>query len=752
VSEAPWSLHLLAELLSVFSPDRPDVLRIAVDRIAEAVDAEVAGVLVDAGAGPVFEHVIGAVGDEVAGLCALGARRPPTAGLRAGTTHLLWLPLDDPRTLVVGRVEQPFDDEECALLRAMARSTSLGIGLTGSVRAERSARAAAERHAAQSAGLLRALRERNQLLDRLAGIQRQISVRAPLADVLELIVTGLAQSVPDGEAACYVDDGEGPAVPVAATSASLPPVEAPEHPARRAVATNAVTEGDDRTLAGNGRASIVAAPVHRDGHPVGALVLCSPTAAMNSRDVIEALTSYAEHASLALNDASARSALDDALDQAMHRATHDPLTGLPNRGRVLEQLEQMLRLRRAVGGRGRVTVFFVDVDRFKQINDLHGHAVGDRFLCEVGQRLRSAVRDQDLVGRLAGDEFVVVSAALAAERAEELADRLVRSLSSPTVVDGRVLTPSVSVGLARAGAGDDAETVLNNADLAMYRAKQRGRARYERFDRTLRDAADRRAMTEAELRRAIGGGELAVHLQPIVRLADGRITDFEALVRWEHPTRGLLLPADFVPVAEESGQIAEIDALSLRLACHEAALWPDPPEGSPLGLGVNVSARRFADPALPDDVAHVLGDTGLDPRRLHLEITESVILEELDSAYETMRRLLDLGVCIAIDDFGTGYSSLRYLKRFPVGVLKIDRSFVDGLGEDRDDEVIVEAVISMADALGIEVIGEGVETVVQANRLLELGCPRGQGFLVGRPTDPATAAHLAGGTFLALPD
>jgi EAL domain-containing protein (putative c-di-GMP-specific phosphodiesterase class I) len=300
----------------------------------------------------------------------------------------------------------------------------------------------------------------------------------------------------------------------------------------------------------------------------------------------------------------------------------------------------------------------------------------------------------------------------------------------------------VSIGVARAGPDDNAEALLANADLAMYRAKQTGRGRHEHYDHRLRVAAQRRARAEHELRRALARDELVVHYQPVVELPGRSVVGVEALVRWQRPDGTLVQPGEFIPVAEETGLISEIDVVVLRTACSDAVPWRSSDDRGPLTVAVNLSAQRFSDPALPDVVASVLDDTGLQASRLFLEITESTMMEEHEGTTATMERLLGLGVQLAIDDFGTGYSSLRYLKRFPVGALKIDRSFVDGLGADRDDEAIVEAVTGLARSLRLGAIGEGVETEVQCRRLEELGCRLAQGYLFGRPADAATTRRL----------
>ena len=430
----------------------------------------------------------------------------------------------------------------------------------------------------------------------------------------------------------------------------------------------------------------------------------------------------------------------EAKDAALRQATHDAMTGLPSRSLVLERLETMLTT--SAAGDRLATVLFVDIDRFKQINDAHGHACGDQFLIAVASVLRSVVRSDDLVGRLSGDEFVVVTLTATRQDAESLASRIIERVSRPLLLAGKLVSHSPSIGIAIAMAGDSAETLIENADMAMYRAKDRGRGCYACYDRTMRLEAQHRAAVEADLRRGVRQGEILPYLQPIVTLPDGRLVGFEALARWQHPRRGLLTPREFIGVAEDTGLIVEIDTLILKEACAIVGRWRTHHPDHPLRLSVNVSGRTFVDPSLPDYVARALQHSGLEPENLYIEITETMLVEDIESTTLVVDRLKQLGVRLAIDDFGTGYSSLLYLKRFPVGILKIDRSFIDGLGVDLEDEVIVKAVIGVARALDIDLVAEGVETKRQMEMLVDLGCDYVQGYLFGRPCEASEAEEL----------
>ena len=424
--------------------------------------------------------------------------------------------------------------------------------------------------------------------------------------------------------------------------------------------------------------------------------------------------------------------------EAEEQAIHDALTGLPNRAQVICHLERLLRQGEAAA----CSVLFIDLDRFKIINDAHGHAVGDRLLIALSGRLRQLVEPDHLVGRLGGDEFVVVATAADPAAVEQLSQRLIAQLMEPLVVQGKTLLSGASVGIATFAPGETAERLIENADMAMYRAKQQGRGRYCFFDAGMRLDAQRRASLEADLHLAIANGEIACHLQPIVSLQPGRpLVGFEALARWHHPVHGTLPLQEFVPLAEESGLIVAIDALVLEKACGLMAGWIR--HGfDDLHLSVNVSGRSFQDPNLASRVSDVLVKTGMPVGNLYLEITETVLVDDIEVTKQTVKGLDQLGLRLAVDDFGTGYSSLRYLRRFPVAILKIDRSFVAGLGTDGEDETIVSAVIGLANALGITVVAEGVETALQDARLTVLGCAWAQGFYYGNVLDPAEAERL----------
>jgi diguanylate cyclase (GGDEF)-like protein/PAS domain S-box-containing protein len=423
--------------------------------------------------------------------------------------------------------------------------------------------------------------------------------------------------------------------------------------------------------------------------------------------------------------------------QQRHAALHDALTGLPNRTLALDHIAQALRRR---AGRGTtVAVLLLDLDRFKVINDSLGHAAGDELLLAVAPRLRDAMRGGDTVARLGGDEFVVVCEGVdGSHGAIDLARRLAETVREPVVLRSGEHFVSASVGIAVAASPDDTpESLVRDADAAMYRAKDRGRGGYVLFDEEMRAQVLSRLRTEAELRHALEHDQLLLHYQPIVDVDSGHVVSVEALVRWQHPERGLVPPSQFIAVAEETGLIADLGRQVLEAACRQVAAWQSDLD-VPLGLCVNVSARQLADVRFPAEVAHIAQHSGLRPGTLGLEITESVLIEDAQSAMAVLAALDQQDLRLILDDFGTGYSSLSYLKRFPLDALKIDRSFVAGLGSDPDASAIVEAIIKMAQTLGLDVVAEGVETREQLHQLQRLACPRVQGYLFSRPL-PAAA-------------
>ena len=475
-----------------------------------------------------------------------------------------------------------------------------------------------------------------------------------------------------------------------------------------------------------GAASSLAVVIDGKNRPFGVLdVHATEPHRFTAKDV-----PFVQAAANVLADAIERHAADQAL---RYRVLHDSLTGLPNRLSFVDALGDALS-KASISG-SPVGILFLDLDHFKLINDSLGHHAGDALLRAVAPRLRAHLRPADVVARFGGDEFGILIDRLADEgEALAIADRVAAAFAQPFSIDGVDHFVSASIGVAVAGASEErtvnAELLIRDADAAMYRAKEGGRARCVLFDAEMRAGAMRRLEVERELREALDRDELALFYQPVVNLRSGEINGLEALVRWRHPERGMLDPADFVSIAEDSGLIEPIGRWVQERACRQALEWHQlRPDSRPFDVAVNLSARQVAHRDLPATVEEIIARTGLDPQHLRLEITESVLVEESATAVSSLHALNELGVRLVLDDFGTGYSSLAYLNRFPFHALKIDRSFVDALGIEQEPTAIVEAIIGMARALSLEVIAEGVESEVQLAELRRLGCDYAQGHL-----------------------
>jgi diguanylate cyclase (GGDEF)-like protein/PAS domain S-box-containing protein len=457
----------------------------------------------------------------------------------------------------------------------------------------------------------------------------------------------------------------------------------------------------------------------RDVEVIGTNLLDQPTVrgiVLNTRDISE------------------RKALQAELT---HQAFHDTLTGLANRALFLDRVTHALVLARRHSRT--IAVIFLDLDNFKTVNDSLGHAQGDMLLIHTSERMQTAVRTADTIARFGGDEFaILIEDASDNDAAMTVVDRVLELMRHPFHLDGKEVFASASIGIAVADPNHTAGDLLRNADMAMYIAKQSGKGQYRRYEARMHTEAMERLELEADLRHAIEREEFTLRYQPIVLLHTGEIAGVEALVRWKHPTRGMLSPLTFIPLAEETGLIVPLGRWVVREACRQAVSWQHlRPKGQPLTLTINISGHQLQGEHVVEDVRRALSDSGLDPRHLVLEITESVLMQQSETILDRLHALKALGVRLAIDDFGTGYSSLGYLQRFPIDILKIDKSFVDDVGRGDTESALARAVIALGETLQLQTIAEGIELKQQLSGLQDLGCELGQGFFFDKPIDPA---------------
>jgi diguanylate cyclase (GGDEF)-like protein len=507
-----------------------------------------------------------------------------------------------------------------------------------------------------------------------------------------------------------------------------------------AVADYGAWAGRSATIAAGWQlGATIAAPLKSAGRVIGVLGLAAGATARawSARD-LETVSSFARLAAIGLENAR-------LVDVAQRGALYDPTTGLPNRELLSDRIAHALAGHRP-DDEACIGVILLDLDRFKVVNETLGHIAGDRLLMAVGQRLINSLRPGDTVARFGGDEFALVLDPVAdTAEAHRIAERIERELGEPFPLNDRdwFITASIGIALATPGRSTPDE-LLREAEIAMVRAKSNAGQRHFLFEPSMSDQTLERLDLENDLRRAIDREELRVHYQPIVSLVNGAVVGFEALVRWQHPSRGLVPPLAFIPMAEETGLIVPLGRWVLEAACRQAAIWNATHTGKgtpPLFVSVNLSARQFTQTDLVEDVRQTLARTGLGADALELEITESVLMDQSEAGIRALRDLRGLGVRLVLDDFGTGYSSLSYLKHLPLDTIKIDRTFVAGI-EETADRSIVDAVIALAHGLGIGVVAEGIETDEQADRLRELGCDLGQGYLFSRPVPAEQTAAL----------
>ncbi|MBV9100337.1 MAG: EAL domain-containing protein [Candidatus Dormibacteraeota bacterium] len=729
-----WISAQLAEFLGAITSagERGAAADRGVVWAAETLEAEL-GAVIEGG------HVTASVGFpggrvDVRHLIAAVAARAQEIDVKGvGRCRLTSAPFetDGDGHLVVARLgDQPFSREEATLMRGMARSLSLTLDVFSALDRERSLRAT--------------LQERQLLLERLSAIQRAITRRAPLSDTLDAITAGARELLDTEASAVRLVDQDDEHTSSLVSSAGLPPETAAEV-ARAPVGVGASGHAiaEDRLvvmydyakatsvlpqLAARGFVAAMAAPVREAGRVIGSISVASTQLGRHfDENDQEILAAFAEHASLALTDAR-------TMDEMQHLAFHDVLTGLPNRALFFERLDHALA--RARRDHGQVAVLFLDLDRFKNVNDSLGHAAGDQLLINVSERLRGCLREPDTAARLGGDEFaVLIEEASGPVDAATVADRILEALRPPFLLSGSEVSISGSIGIAVSSHGQaDAGTMLRDADLAMYRAKMDGSGSSFHFEPGMHSAAVQRLQLEGELRRALERNEFVLHYQPLVDLRTGDLHSVEALVRWEHPTLGLVPPSDFIPLAEDTGLIVPIGYWILREALRQVHRWQtDFPAACMLGVSVNLSARQVPRADLAARVQEILADERFDPSLLTLEVTETALLRDTEAADVCLQELKRMGVRLALDDFGTGYSSLGHVLRFPIDALKVDRSFVTGVATSEERAAVARAIISMGRMLNLETVAEGIETDADLASLRAFDCDLGQGFLLARP-------------------
>lgn len=436
-------------------------------------------------------------------------------------------------------------------------------------------------------------------------------------------------------------------------------------------------------------------------------------------------------------------ALQESHENFRHAAYHDGLTGLPNRNFFIDTLKDLLQQSREDLERN-FAVLFLDLKSFKTINDSLGHSLGDRLIKKVGRRLSELVRETDMVGRFSGDKFgIILTDLLSKEEATGFADRLAKRLAEPYTLDGRQVFTSAKIGIAYGNSKyPEAEDILRDADIAMYYAKD-NEENYVIFDQKMHIRAVTRLQLETDLRFAIERNEFELYYQPIISLSDASLTGFEALVRWNHPQRGMVPPNEFIPISESTGLIIPMTVQILHSACKQIVEWQNKWQSeTPLNIAVNLSGKHFGHPALVEQIKTLISETGIDPANLKLELTESAVMDNAETAILMLKQIKETGVKISIDDFGTGYSSLSYLHRFPIDLLKVDRSFVSAMEENTENGEIVRTVIALAKALKLKVVAEGIESIHQFHQLRILGCEYGQGYLFSKPLQVADIERL----------
>jgi diguanylate cyclase (GGDEF)-like protein len=707
-----WSTHLLTEYFAAVNAaeNEHEAISNAVERAVEMVEAEVGAVVRD---GQVFgAYGFGGPAPEMALLAVAAGQEQllvPELGELSAVASALGVQTGD--ALIVARRHEEFEPEERQMLQGMAQVLGLNLRSIRVLAAERHLRAEKERQATSA-------QTRQRLVETLLTIQRAISGRRPLPEILDAVTSGAADLLDGSTVVLMLAEG-GPDRRLTIASTYGDGIVPPDAAAREAMNRAAVVIRPDET------GTTIAAPVRVTGEMVGSLVAHLPGTVETHAEERDRLAAFAQQVSLALTDARTV--------EAVREAHHDPITGLPNRALFLQILNRVLASRAT--DIDPTSVLFIDLDRFKAVNDSLGHDAGDQLLALVARRLRGCVRASDTTARLGGDEFAALLHDSSVESATLVAERIVGSIRQPFRVAGREIFIGASIGVATSRqVAERSETLLHNADLAMYRAKKEGPGRVRVYEPYMHTEALDHLSLRGDLQRALRDGEFRLQYQPLIRLADGEPVGVEALIRWHSPTRGFVSPVDFIPIAEEFGLIVDIGQWVLETSALQVAQWrrtfPD------LGLNVNVSGHQLVHPRFADSVMRALAMAGLPSSAVTLELTESVLMSEPDLGKAALHVLRGLGVQLSIDDFGTGYSSLAYLRELPVDELKIDRAFIARAELTGEDLALVRTIVELAQILGLRTVAEGIENATQLRSLRKLGCGYGQGYHLCRPTDP----------------
>ncbi|WP_305787432.1 putative bifunctional diguanylate cyclase/phosphodiesterase [Symbioplanes lichenis] len=733
-----WSTHQLTEYFTAVNASASEAaaIAVAVERATEMVEAEAGAVV---------------LGDTVHGAWGFG-RDVPTKGLLAvasapgtlsvpalGDLYAVPSHLGDvvDGALVVARLDDPFQPEERQMLQGMAQVLGLALRSIRVLSAERTLRADREREADERLALLEQAQTRQQLVETLLTIQRAISNRKPLPEILDAVTSGTAALLGGAPVALILAEaGRARRLSVASTAGAggyaFADPDGPHAEAREAMATDTVLLRPV-SLTDPYAGTVIAAPVRVTGEMAGSLVAQLPGPADRFTEHRDQLTAFAQQVSLALTDARTV--------EAVREAHHDPVTGLPNRGLFLKIFNRVLASRAAATEP--TSVLFIDLDRFKGVNDSLGHEAGDQLLHAVAGRIRGCVRASDTTARLGGDEFAVLLHNSPVESAISVGERVIEAVKEPFRISGRDIFIGASVGVAITRAEHArSDELLNQADIAMYRAKKEGQTRVVVYEPHMHTEALNYLSLRGDLQQALLEGEFRLQYQPLVRLDSGEVAGAEALIRWHSGTRGLVSPADFIPIAEESGLIVDIGQWVLETSAAQVASWrrtyPD------LTLNVNVSGHQLVHPRFAANVTRALAVAGLPSSAVTLELTESVLMTDPDAAVASLSSLRELGVQLSIDDFGTGYSSLAYLRELPVDELKIDRAFIARAELTGEDLALVRTIVELGHILGLRVVAEGIENAAQLEALRRLGCSYGQGYHLCRPKDPAEFPQILG--------